>query len=273
MDEYLFLLNIIKEAGHKIRQDINKPLNINAKSNPNDLVTNMDKSTELFLTENILRQYPDHKIIGEEGQGKYLSSLDGTVWIIDPIDGTLNFIHQKSNFAISIGIFKDGHPYAGAIYDVMNNNLYHVKVGEEAYINETMIPPLNDTQLSESIISCNPNWLVKPVIKEIYQDIILDSRSARSYGSAALDFMYVALGKTDAYLTLRLHPWDYAAGLMIVEAVGGIVTNQLNESLNPLYANSILVANKALHHEIITKYLNKHQDTLQKIHTERFSKG
>lgn len=273
MDEYSFLLKIIKEAGQKIREDIHEPLNIDAKSNPNDLVTNMDKSTEIFLTQNILKQFPEHNIIGEEGQGKHLSSLEGTVWIIDPIDGTLNFIHQKSNFAISIGIFKDGKPYAGAIYDVMNKNLYHVKVGSDAYLNDSIIPPLKNTSLNESIISCNPNWLVKPVIKDIYQDIIIDSRSARSYGSAALDFMYVALGKTDAYLTLRLHPWDYAAGLMIVEAVGGIVTNQLNEPLNPLFANSILVANKALHQEIMNDYLNKHRDVLQKIHTERFSKG
>ncbi len=106
---------------------------IETKSNPNDLVTNVDKRTEDFIFDTILETYPNHQVLGEEGHGHDIDTSKGTVWVVDPIDGTLNFVHQQENFAISIGIYIDGKPYAGFVYDVMADVLYHAKVGEGEY--------------------------------------------------------------------------------------------------------------------------------------------
>jgi len=95
----------IKEAGDRIRASFSKTLNITTKSNPNDLVTNIDQETEKFFIEKIRTEFPGHHILGEEGFGDQIDSLDGITWIIDPIDGTMNFVHQQRNFALSIGIF------------------------------------------------------------------------------------------------------------------------------------------------------------------------
>lgn len=130
---YGFAQGLIQEAGIRIKQLMEQNLTIETKSNPNDLVTNVDKATEDFIFDTILETYPNHQVLGEEGHGHDIDTSKGTVWIVDPIDGTLNFVHQQENFAISIGIYIDGKPYAGFVYDVMADVLYHAKVGEGAY--------------------------------------------------------------------------------------------------------------------------------------------
>ncbi|QIH78046.1 inositol monophosphatase [Macrococcoides canis] len=270
MELFEFMKQIVYQAGSNIREQLNKPLLIETKSNPNDLVTNMDKETEQLLYDAIMEAYPKHRIIGEEGSGTDVTSMEGTVWIIDPIDGTLNFVHQQENFAISVGVFIDGKKYAGVIYDVMRDTMYSALRGHGAFKDDEPIAPLADSALHQSIISMNPNWLTKDYTKDIYSEIIIAARSARSYGSAALDFAYVATGKIDAYVTLRLHPWDFAGGVIIAEEVGAVVTNQLNEPLDMLHANSIIVANKALHEEIYKEYMHPHKALLESIHQGRF---
>lgn len=148
--------------------------------------------------------------------------------------------------------------------------MYSALRGHGAFKDDEPIAPLADSALHQSIISMNPNWLTKDYTKDIYSEIIIAARSARSYGSAALDFAYVATGKIDAYVTLRLHPWDFAGGVIIAEEVGAVVTNQLNEPLDMLHANSIIVANKALHEEIYKEYLHPHKASLDSIHQGRF---
>ncbi|GGA97830.1 inositol monophosphatase family protein [Macrococcus hajekii] len=271
MSIYEFAMSIARLAGEKIREQLSHELVIETKSNPNDLVTNMDKATEAFLVAEITKHYPDHQIIGEEGHGKTITSTDGYLWVIDPIDGTLNFVHQQQNFAISIGIFHNGEKYAGIVYDVIDDKMYHAQAGQGAYLNDRPLPMLKETQLATSIISMNPNWLTKDYTYEMYAPIIRTARSARSYGSAALDFAYVALGIIDSYITLRLHPWDFSGGMIIAEEVGAVVTNQLGDKLDPLHSNSILVANSSLHKEILEQYLEPHHTALESIHKGTFS--
>ncbi|WP_414047906.1 inositol monophosphatase family protein [Macrococcus equi] len=272
MELYDFLKDITLQAGENIRKQLNEPLEIETKSNPNDLVTNVDKATEAFLYNRIKTSYPEHRIIGEEGSGQEIDNLDGVIWIIDPIDGTLNFVHQQENFAISIGIFIDGKKYAGIVYDVMKDILFEARAGYGAYKNGEKLAILEDSKLTTSLVSMNPNWLTKDFTQEIYSPIIKDARSARSYGSAALDFAYVASGKINAYITLRLHPWDFAGGMIIVEEVGGYVTDQLGQPLNLLAANSIIVANKGLHHEIMDNYITPFHERLEHLHSGNFKK-
>ncbi|KKI93788.1 inositol monophosphatase [Bacillus sp. SA1-12] len=248
----------VEEAGEKIRQSFESTLSIQYKSNPNDLVTNMDKEIEQYLIGKIQDTYPDHRILGEEGYGDEVTSLDGVIWIIDPIDGTMNFVHQQRNFAISVGIYGDGVGYIGLIYDVVHNELYHAFKGEGAYMNDLPLPKLDEVDLKEAVISINSTWLVEnpridynrltPIVKKV--------RGTRSYGSAALECAYVASGRLDAYMTMRLAPWDFAAGIILIEEVGGITSTMNGEKLNLLSKNSFFVGEKNLHQHILKEYLN-----------------
>ena len=267
---YDFAKGLILEAGNKVRFMMKEELDIETKSNPNDLVTNVDKATENYLYETIHHNYPNHQVIGEEGHGHHLKDTSGIIWVIDPIDGTLNFVHQKENFAISIGIYHDGQPYVGFVYDVMKDELYHTKVGEGSYENNRQLKLIQNTNLKTSIIGINPNWLTKPVVSDIFAPIVSDARSARAYGSAALEIISVAKGQLAAYLTPRLQPWDYAGGLMILNEVGGIGTNLLGESLELNRPNSILMANEKLHEEILNNYLNEQREIIASHHQQRF---
>ncbi|MBR9124673.1 inositol monophosphatase family protein, partial [Staphylococcus aureus] len=228
---YGFAQGLIQEAGIRIKQLMEQNLTIETKSNPNDLVTNVDKATEDFIFDTILETYPNHQVLGEEGHGHDIDTSKGTVWVVDPIDGTLNFVHQQENFAISIGIYIDGKPYAGFVYDVMADVLYHAKVGEGAFRGNQRLEPLRSSNLRQSIIGINPNWLTKPVLGEIFKEIVNDSRSARAYGSAALEIVSVATGNLEAYMTPRLQPWDFAGGLVILNEVDGQASNLLGEPL------------------------------------------
>ena len=247
----------VKEAGEKIRLSFKSTLNIETKSNPNDLVTNIDKEIEQFFIHHIREVYPEHRIMGEEGFGDKLQDLGGIVWLIDPIDGTMNFIHQQRNFAISIGIYEDGVGKIGLIYDVVHDELYHAFRGQGAYINGKPIPQLNETILKESILALNATWVVenKRIDHNLMIPLVKEARGTRSYGTAALELVFVATGRVNAYFSMRLAPWDVAAGAVIIEELGGVVTNLRGEKLGFLSNDSLFAANAGLHQSILNDYL------------------
>ncbi|WLV25639.1 inositol monophosphatase family protein [Aciduricibacillus chroicocephali] len=248
----------ILEAGARIRKQMRDPLVISIKSNPQDLVTTVDEETERFLAGKIRELYPDHHLISEEGFGDNLNSMKGTVWLIDPIDGTTNFIHQRRNFAISAGIYHDGIGEIGLIYDVMGDCLYSAKKGEGAFKNEERLPQLREgAMLERSVLAMNNKWLIpNPVVQvEKMEELIRTVRATRTYGSAALEFAYVAEGIVDGYMTIQLSPWDIAAGIIIVNEVGGVTTNVFGEHVDILKKNSILVCNKKIHGRIVNDFI------------------
>lgn len=249
----------IREAGERIRHSFQTELSIETKSNPDDLVTNMDKETEQFFINKINNSFPTHKILGEEGFGNKLASLDGIVWIIDPIDGTMNFIHQQRNFAISIGIYENGIGKIGLIYDVVHDELYHARKGFGAFLDEQKIPQLKGVPLNESILGINATWITenKRIDPKVLVPLVNSVRGTRSYGSAALEIAYVVTGRIDTYITMRLSPWDFAAGIILLEEVGGIASTLEGEPLDLLTENSVIVTKKNLHGEIFDKYLKK----------------
>ncbi|HLR66016.1 inositol monophosphatase family protein [Virgibacillus alimentarius] len=250
----------VLEAGAYIRNNINEPLTIDTKSNPNDLVTTMDKETEQYFSTKIKKTYPNHFILSEEGFGDDLSSLDGIVWILDPIDGTMNFVHQKRNFAISLGIYQDGIGEIGFIYDVMSDVLYSAKKGEGAYKNDVKLGPVNENvALEDAILVLNHFWLTKNrlVDEHVMQDLVKRVRGTRTYGSAALEFAYVAEGIIDGYLSMRLAPWDIGAGIILLKEVGGRTTTIDGNSVQLLEKNSIFACSPKLGEKIVEEYIKK----------------
>lgn len=249
--------NMLKEAGNRIRTSFSSELSIESKADANDLVTNIDKEIEQYFISQINAVYPSHLILGEEGFGNQLEHLDGIVWMLDPIDGTMNFIHQKRNFAISLGIYKDGEGILGYIYDVVLDELYSAHKGHGAFLNDERIPFLEETSIQEAIIGMNASWVVpnQHIENDGLIQLVRDVRGIRSYGSAALELAYVATGRIDAYMSMRLSPWDVAGGMVIASEVGAVATNLKGESLKMLGTDTFFVARGGLHEQILTKYI------------------
>ncbi|MFC7392407.1 inositol monophosphatase family protein [Scopulibacillus cellulosilyticus] len=243
----------IQEAAQLLKDSFKDQIDVQFKSSYDDLVTNMDKKIEQYLIGRIHEHYPDHRIISEEGFGDEVSSADGIIWLLDPIDGTMNFVHQQRHFAISIGVYENGIGRVGLINDVVAGDLYHCIKGEGAYINEQKLPQLRDKKLNESIIAINATWINdnKRIDPEIMRPIARQCRGTRSYGTAAIELAYIAAGTLDAYFTMRLSPWDYGAGLILIEEVGGKATRADGDPIDLLKQNSLLVGNPGLHQEII----------------------
>jgi myo-inositol-1(or 4)-monophosphatase len=244
----------ILDAGEQLRQAVHSELSVEFKSSPNDLVTNMDRQIEKFFIKKIHETYPEHRIVSEEGFGDNVKEEEGILWLVDPIDGTMNFVHQKRHFSISIGVYQEGVGRVALILDVMNNDLYHCVKGLGAYQNDQKLLSLEPTRLEEAVVSVNATWLNKNrrIDPEIVRPIAQKCRGTRSYGSAAIELAYVACGAIDIYWSMRLSPWDVGAGLILVEEVGGVATRVNGDPLNLLSQNSLLVGNPHTHDIVIT---------------------
>lgn len=249
--------SLIKEAGHKIRVSFFNQIHIDSKADANDLVTNIDREIEQFFIERIQTDFPTHKIIGEEGIGKKVESIEGVVWILDPIDGTMNFIHQQRNFAISLGIYLDGVGMLGYIYDVVRDDFYHAKKDEGAYYNDERLPKLEEITVNNAVVGINARWVApnRYIDHEKMIGLVLECRGTRSYGSAAIEIAYVASGRLDAYISMRLSPWDIAGGMIIAKEVGAITTNLKGDPSHILGQDSFIIARPRLHEDILEKYI------------------
>lgn len=242
------------EAGTIIREKMNQPLDIETKSGRNDLVTKMDKEIEQFFAKRIKEMYPSHRMLGEEGFGDQVTNLEGIVWIIDPIDGTMNFVHQQKNFAISLAVYEDGIGLIGCIYDVIADEFYHAIAGEGAFKNDVRLPQLSEHRtIKGTMLACNHFWLCSNKLVEYkeMEKLVRSVRGIRTYGSAALEFAFVADGTIDAYMSMRLAPWDIAAGMIIVNEVGGVTSTIYGEQIDLLTQGPILTSNVHIHNEII----------------------
>lgn len=249
----------VKEAAEKLKDSLHKDIKIETKSNPDDLVTEMDRKIEQFFLSKIKKHFPTHLFLGEEGVYKQDLTREGTLWIIDPIDGTTNFVHQQYNFAISLAVYHNGVGMIGITYNVMSDELFHAVRGQGAYLNSRRLPKLKTVRLEESILGLNARWLLTKDAKQSERLINLSKsvRSIRSYGSAAIEIAYVVLGRLDGYISLRLAPWDFAAGLVLLQEVGGKYSTFDGKPLNILQESSVFVGEKKLHEEVMENIIKK----------------
>lgn len=254
-----FAKEIIFEAGRKIRAAFSYDIEIETKSNANDLVTNIDRETELFFIEKIKAFNPTHRILGEEGMGEKVESLEGVVWIIDPIDGTMNFVKQHRHFMITIGIYVNGIGKLGYIFDVMREDLFYAIAGMGAWYNGSPLRKLQPLKIEEAVIGINANWVTPNhrINHEKIIELVRTVRGTRSYGSAAMEIAFVVSGKLDAYISMRLAPWDIGGGVIIAKEVGAVATNFNGEGFDYLTADTFLIANPSIHQLILEKYIEE----------------
>ncbi|MBB6449436.1 myo-inositol-1(or 4)-monophosphatase [Geomicrobium halophilum] len=246
----------ISEAAHRLYDPALRNLDIDTKEDADDLVTANDFAVQHFLSDKIKQAYPSHFVIGEEGE-QYKNIPDHTItWIIDPIDGTTNYVHQYMNFAISIGIYYKGEGKVGIIYDVMADEMFTAVKGEGAYLNGKKLYPRKSIDFSRAIIGFNARWLVGsagPKTKEVFAGMVRDVRATRSYGSASLELAYVAAGRLDAYVSMRLAPWDYAAAAIMISEAGGECTPLFDGDELFTESCSVLAGEKHVHEEMFAR--------------------
>lgn len=215
------------------------------ENNHTDLVTIYDISTERKLVQTLKNEFPDDGFITEEDE-TVIDSIKGYVWIIDPIDGTTNFIHQKEHFSISVACYLDGKPYFGLVYDVMNKKMYEGISGIGAWVNNKKILKNNKRRkLKESLGDFSLNSI--SMLKNQYNINMckLNNRilGHRSLGSASLIICQISQGKTDFYISVKLKLWDYAAAIIILHETGGsFVVNTNINIINGLREKRVFLA-------------------------------
>lgn len=249
----------MREAGNNIRHSFGGEIDVDSKAGPDDLVTNMDRRIERFFNQKVHDDYPSHRMLSEEGYGDEIDSMEGTIWIIDPIDGTMNFVHQKCHFAISIGIYHEGEGKIGLIYDVVANEMFHCLRGEGAYVNDRLLPKRKPVSLEEAVIGLNATWITenRRIDPKILAPLVKKVRGTRSYGTAAIELAYIAANRLDAYFSMRLAPWDFAAGKILLEEVGAILTTVEGSPVDLLTQNTIFAGEYKVHRDIVENYIQK----------------
>lgn len=215
----------------------------------NDFVTDLDKKSEKLIVSIIKKSFPKHSIQGEEGG---LTQGADALWIIDPLDGTSNYIHQFPLFSVSIGILAKNKLQAGVVYDPLHNELFSAIQGKGAFLNNRPIRTSRVAKLADSLMITGIPFRARERFDEYmtsFRAISLGSQGMRRGGSAALDLAYVACGRLDGFWEINLSPWDIAAGALLVSEAGGKISD-LWGSDQFLKNGDVLASNGRIHSEI-----------------------
>jgi len=241
------------KAGEALVTKAGPPQKIGEKS-PRDVVTEADKICETIIIDNIQKTYPDHQIIAEEA-GHTGSKKSKIQWYVDPLDGTLNYLHGIPFSAISIGVYEENIPLVGVVNDPWRKELFHSVRGAGAYLNQKSIKSSEKSEIKRTLIGTE---LRPPPIGEttrftkIVFKLLPEALVIRSYGAATLALAYVAAGRLDAYFNIGLWPWDLAGGIALISEAGGMISDLRNKSLD-LYSRECLVAgNSDLHQNLVS---------------------
>ena len=249
------LLNIgitaARSAGNFIMRNLERVEELKiTKKGRNDFVTEVDRSAEAEIVRVIRKHYPDHAILGEEGgaHGETAGSSD-YVWIIDPLDGTTNFLHRLPHFAVSIGLQYRGRLEQGVIYAPCTQDLYTASKGSGALLNNRKLRVSKTTDLDECLIGTGVPIRGGAALDKylpMLRNVVEKTAGVRRAGSASLDLAYVAAGRLDAFWELNLKPWDIAAGILLVQEAGGVVS-ELFGGDDVMATGNVLAANHKLH--------------------------
>ncbi len=215
--------DLAQSAGNLQRARYETGFRIDTKSAAIDLVTEVDQACEAMIVDGIQAARPDDAILAEEGHGGD-NEVSQVRWIIDPLDGTTNFAHGFPRFCVSIGIEVAGLRSVGVVYDPLLDERFEATLGEGAWLGPRRLQVTEETELGRALVATGFAYDVHNSENDnlaSFRNVVKTARGIRRDGSAALDLCYVAAGRLDAYWELKLHPWDVAAGFLIVEEAGG----------------------------------------------------
>ncbi len=217
-----------------------------------DFVTEVDRESERLIAETLLEAAPGSTVVGEELTPKDAAAAtrSGLAWVVDPLDGTTNFLHRVPFYSVSIGAVLDGEPVAGVVHDVPRGIRYHALAGGGAFQNGSPLHVSKITEARQALIGTGFPYRYYteelPRYQAQFAAVIAGSGGLRRPGSAALDLCYVATGQFDGFWELKLAPWDVAAGTLIVREAGGMVTG-LDGERQVIRHGSIVAGNPAIH--------------------------
>ncbi|WP_425456027.1 inositol monophosphatase family protein [Brevibacillus nitrificans] len=256
-------LRCARSAGELSLKRMKEPFQVEYKTSASDLVTAVDKEVEKHVIHMILERFPDHGILGEESTFKGDYKQFDTLWVIDPIDGTTNFVHQQINFSVSIAVYHKGEGLVGAVYDPSRDELFYAVKGEGAYLNDRPLHLEKVVTLEEALLCTSVFWNKRAEqmgIDQIVKKLAGKVRGMRLLGSAALEMSYVAAGRLDGYVSMSLNAWDFGAARIIVEEAGGKVTSMVGNPLPFDEKSSVMACNPAFYEEL-QHYLNLSDNT------------
>ncbi len=240
-----------KEAGKYLKFSVGKVKNIEMKKGEErNLVSEIDRNAEKKIIDIIKRHHPSHGILAEESGG---SGTSDYVWVIDPLDGTTNFLHGLPIFCVSIGLQYKNELIAGVVYDPNLDELFTAEKGSGAYLNGKRLRVTATSELIQSLlvtgfpydIASNPDNTI-----ERFVNVLVKAQAVRRLGSAALDLSYVAAGRFDGFWEVNLNPWDMAAGILFVREAGGKVTD-FSGADSTIHTPQMLATNGCIHNALL----------------------
>lgn len=253
MDDQLknTLLRAVHAGADVLKHYFEGTFEVHSKDSLNNLVTEVDQKAEDVIIEVIKSDFPEHFILSEEvGE---LSTSSNYKWVIDPIDGTVNFAHSIPICCVSIGLEKDGQLMMGAVFNPFMNELFFAEKGKGAFLNNRKLTVSKNGNLeSACLVTGFPyRWVdvgTDPIA--VFERFIRLGLPVRRLGSAALDLCWVAAGRFDGFWEYNLNPWDIAAGYLIVEEAGGHITN-FNGDRYSIYDKQTLATNGNIHDQML----------------------
>ena len=247
------IIKACMKASRSLIRDFGEIENLQVSTKgPGDFVTSADKRTEKILINELQKAHPDYGIITEE-TGIINKSNTYKRWVIDPIDGTMNFLNGIPQFAISIGYEEKGEIICGVIFNPIINEMFVAEKGNGAYLNNSRIRVSNKKKIKDALLVTGGPKGASKIKNKIFSEYINVSNNVsnvRKFGSAALDMAYVACGRFDGYWQRELNYWDIAAGIIILKEAGGFVNFFEEDSNNPLKKN-IIAGNSYIHDQLL----------------------
>jgi myo-inositol-1(or 4)-monophosphatase len=221
-----------------------------------DLVTDADRAAHDKVHQILEKAFPEHAFLGEEtpsSEREKLLSSKKPLWVVDPLDGTTNYIHRNPCFAVSIGLVHEGHPVIGTIYDPSRDELFSARTGSGASLNGESIRVTQVSSLSEALIAMGfpADWRKDNRIGDTWTWFGHRTQGMRRTGSSALNLAYLGAGRFDGFVAFQQWPWDVAAGMLIVSESGGLVNQADGEPYDVLQGSLIAASNGALHPELL----------------------
>ena len=252
------MLNIAIKAARAAGAIINRAsldlelLRISAKS-PNDFVTEVDQAAEQAIIEILLTAYPGHGILAEESGRSHGAKDSDYLWIIDPLDGTTNFIHGLPVYAVSIALAFRGQVQQAVVYDPSRNDLFYASKGRGAFLNDKRLRVSKRTRLQDSLIGTGFPFRKGDNLKrylQMFEAVMQNCAGLRRPGAAALDLCYVAAGYYDGFFETGLSPWDVAAGSLLITEAGGLVGNFTGEP-DYLFQREVVAGNPRIYAQLV----------------------
>ncbi len=238
------------EAGAFIRRAFGESRNVEFKSAV-DLVTDVDRGAQAIVVDGIRRAFPADTIVAEEDVGQ--AAVAGPCWYVDPLDGTTNFVHALPHFAVSIAFLDDGAARSAAVYDPSKDELFLAERGSGAFLGDRRLAVSRVAELDRALLVTGFPYDRREhtdLYLGYFREFLRAAQDVRRFGSASLDLCYVAAGRFDGFWEWKLHPWDTAAGWLILEEAGGRVTDFDGGPYDP-WLPRILATNGAIHDEAL----------------------